>query len=44
MTMRTRLGLTILFIAHDLSMVKYFSDRIGAIYFGKMVALYYASR
>ena len=30
------LGLTILFIAHDLSVVKYFSDRIGVMYFGKM--------
>ena len=33
------LGLTILFIAHDLSVVKYFSDRIGVMYFGKMVEL-----
>ena len=33
------LGLTILFIAHDLSDVKYFSDRIGVMYFGKMVEL-----
>ena len=37
--LRTRLGLTILFIAHDLSVVKYFSDRIGVMYFGKMVEL-----
>ena len=33
------MGLTILFIAHDLSVVKYFSDRIGVMYFGQMVEL-----
>ncbi len=32
-------GLTYLFIAHDLSMVKYFSDRIGMMYRGKLVEL-----
>ena len=37
--LRERLGLTILFVAHDLSVVKYFSDRIGVMYFGKMVEL-----
>jgi len=37
--LRERFGLTILFIAHDLSVVKYFSDRIGVMYFGKMVEL-----
>ena len=37
--LRKELGLTILFIAHDLSVVKYFSDRIGVMYFGKMVEL-----
>ena len=37
--LRHNLGLTILFIAHDLSVVKYFSDRIGVMYFGKMVEL-----
>lgn len=37
--LRAKLGLTVLFIAHDLSVVKYFSDRIGVMYFGKMVEL-----
>ena len=37
--LREHLGLTILVIAHDLSVVKYFSDRIGVMYFGKMVEL-----
>ena len=37
--LRHELGLTILFIAHDLSVVKYFSDRIGVMYFGEMVEL-----
>ncbi len=38
-SLREKLGLTILFIAHDLSVVKYFSDRIGVMYFGKLVEL-----
>ena len=37
--LREQLGLTILFIAHDLSVVKYFSDRIGVMYYGKIVEL-----
>ncbi|KRM89954.1 ABC transporter ATP-binding protein [Liquorilactobacillus cacaonum] len=30
-------GLTYLFIAHDLSMVKYISDRIGVMHYGKLL-------
>ncbi len=37
--LREKFGLTLLFIAHDLSVVKYFSDRIGVMYFGNMVEL-----
>lgn len=37
--LREKMGLTVLFIAHDLSVVKYFSDRIGVMYYGKMVEL-----
>lgn len=33
------LGLTYLFIAHDLSMVKYVSDDVGVMYLGKLVEL-----
>ena len=32
-------GLTFLFIAHDLSVVRYFADRIGVMYYGHMVEL-----
>lgn len=37
--LRHQMGLTILFIAHDLSVVKYFSDRIAVMYFGKIVEM-----
>lgn len=37
--LKEQMGLTILFIAHNLSVVKYFSDRIGVMYFGKLVEL-----
>lgn len=37
--LREQKGITIMFIAHDLSVVKYFSNRIGVMYFGKLVEL-----
>lgn len=37
--LREDLGLSIVFIAHDLSVVKYFSDRIIVMYFGKIVEI-----
>jgi len=37
--LKERLGLTVLFIAHDLSVVKYFCDRIAVMHFGKLVEL-----
>ncbi|KFZ27204.1 MAG: Oligopeptide transport ATP-binding protein OppF [Candidatus Izimaplasma bacterium HR2] len=37
--LRDTLGITIMFIAHDLSVIKYFSDRIGVMYYGNMVEL-----
>ena len=35
--LKEEMGLTIVFIAHNLSVVKYFSDRIGVMYYGKLV-------
>ena len=37
--LKDEMGLTIMFIAHDLSVVKYFCDRIAVMYFGEMVEL-----
>ena len=37
--LQKELGLTYLFVAHDLSMVRHISDRIGVMYLGTMVEL-----
>ncbi len=39
MKLQKELGLTYLFIAHDLSMVKYISDRVGVMYLGSLAEI-----
>ncbi len=41
---RREKNMTVLFIAHDLSVVKYISDRIGVIYHGKIVEIASSNR
>ena len=40
--LQEQMGLTYLFIAHDLSAVKHISNRIGVMYLGRMVELAYS--
>ena len=37
--LKEELGLTIMFVAHDLSVVKYFSTRVAVMYYGKIVEM-----
>ncbi len=39
MRLREELGLTYLFIAHDLSVIRYISDRVVVMYLGKLVEI-----
>ncbi len=43
-TLRAELGLTLLFVAHDLAAVRHVSDRIAVMYLGKIVELATADR
>lgn len=42
--MQERLGLTYMFIGHDLAVVRYLSDSVGVMYFGRMVEIGAAER
>ena len=44
MKLQKEQGLTMLFIAHDLSVVKHISDKIGVMYLGRMVEISQASQ
>ena len=39
MEIKNRLGITMLFIAHDLGVIKYVADRVAVMYLGKIVEL-----